>query len=53
MKKFFVFLVAACFVLSVAGGALAVGPGKKVEYDEKTTGKVIFDGKAHSSFKCN
>ncbi len=51
MKKFFIMVVAACFVLSLAGGALAVGTGKKVEWDEKTTGKVVFDGKSHADAK--
>lgn len=52
MKKFFVFVVAVCFVFSLAGFAMAVGPGKKIEYDEKTTGKVTFDGKVHAASKC-
>ena len=54
MKRFFVVLVAACFVFALAGGAMAVGPGKKVEWDEKTQGKVVFDGKAHADpgLKC-
>ncbi len=53
MKKFFTIAMAACFVLSVAGGAMAVGTGKKVEFDSKE-GKVVFDGKAHAdkSLKC-
>lgn len=54
MKKFFVFAVAVCFVFSLTGLAMAVGKGKKVEYDEKTTGKVVFDGKIHADagLKC-
>ena len=54
MKRFFIFAFAACFLFGVAGGAMAVGTGKKVEFDEKTNGKVIFDGKAHADagFKC-
>lgn len=47
MKRFFIFAFAACFLFGAAGGAMAVGTGKKVEFDEKTNGKVIFDGKAH------
>jgi len=55
MKRFFIVLVAACFAFALAGGAMAVGPGKKVEWDEKTQGKVVFDGKAHADagLKCN
>src|SRR5574340_971610 len=55
MKRFFIFAVIACFIFSIAGVAMAVGTGKKVEYDEKTTGKVVFDGKAHADagLKCN
>jgi len=54
MKRILTIAVAACFVLSFAGGAWAVGPGKKVEWDEKTQGKVTFDGKAHADagLKC-
>jgi c(7)-type cytochrome triheme protein len=48
MKKVFVIVIAACFLVGIAGGAMAVGTGKKVEFDEKTNGKVIFDGKAHT-----
>jgi c(7)-type cytochrome triheme protein len=52
MKRFFVILLAAWFLFGIAGGAMAVGTGKNVEFDEKTTGKVIFDGKAHAGAKC-
>ncbi len=54
MRRFFTFVVAACFVFTMASGALAVGTGKKLEWDEKTQGKVVFDGKAHADagLKC-
>ena len=54
MKKFVVFIATACFLLSMANFAFSVGAGKKVEFDEKTQGKVIFDGKVHADkgFKC-
>jgi len=54
MKRFFIFAVAVCFVLGLAGGAMAVSSGKKVEFDSKQ-GKVVFDGKAHADagLKCN
>ncbi len=55
MKRFFVGLAVACFFMSLAISAMAVGPGKTVDFDEKTTGKVVFDGKAHADakLKCN
>ena len=54
MKRFFSIVVAVCFLLSLASLASAIGPGKKVEWDEKTQGKVVFDGKAHgdAGLKC-
>ena len=54
MKRFFMIVVAACFLFAFAGLVTAQGPGKKVEYDEKTTGKVVFDGKTHADagLKC-
>lgn len=44
-------LVAVVFV----GSAMAVPPGKSVEWDGKGNGKVVFDGKAHADkgLKCN
>jgi c(7)-type cytochrome triheme protein len=48
MKRFLIFAFVACFLFGMTGGAMAVGNGKKVEFDEKTNGKVIFDGKAHA-----
>ena len=54
MKKFFAAVVGVTFVLGLVGGAMAVGPGKKVEFEEKTTGNVTFDGKKHADagLKC-
>lgn len=52
MKRFLVVAVAIGFLFSMVGGAMAQGPGKKVEYDGKTKGKVIFDGKVHAAAKC-
>jgi len=50
MKKFFIFMVAACFVLSLAGGAMAVGKGKildngAVQTPEVKVGDKILYGK--------
>jgi c(7)-type cytochrome triheme protein len=54
MKRFIVFLSVSCFIFSIATFAFAVGSGKQVEFDGKTTGKIIFDGKAHADkgLKC-
>jgi c(7)-type cytochrome triheme protein len=48
MKRLLIVAIAAFFLFGLAGGAVAVGTGKKVEFDEKTTGKVVFDGKTHA-----
>lgn len=48
MKRLLIVAIAAFFLFGLAGGAMAVGTGKKVEFDEKTTGKVVFDGKTHA-----
>jgi c(7)-type cytochrome triheme protein len=55
MKKLLIFAVIAGFVLSLTGLSLAVGTGKKVEYDGGGKGKVVFDGKEHAdkALKCN
>ena len=54
MKRLFSIFVVVCFVLSIAGLAIAQGPAKKVEYDGGASGKVVFDGKTHAAagFKC-
>ena len=54
MKKFLIVAMVAVFLVGLAGGAVAVGTGKKVEFDEKTQGKVVFDGKSHADagLKC-
>jgi c(7)-type cytochrome triheme protein len=54
MKRFFALAVAVCFVFTFAGLASAVGTGKKLEYEEKTKGTVVFDGKTHADagLKC-
>lgn len=41
-------LVTLLVVVAFVGSALAVGPGKTVEYAGGADGKVIFDGKAHA-----
>jgi c(7)-type cytochrome triheme protein len=52
MKRLLIFVVAVFFMVGLAGGALAVGTGKKVEYFEKTKGKVVFNGRTHVKAKC-
>ena len=48
MKRLFSIFVAVCFLLGIAGFAMAIGSGKKVEYDGGASGKVVFDSKAHA-----
>jgi c(7)-type cytochrome triheme protein len=48
MRRYFIIAMVAFFVFGLVNGAMAVGSGKKIEYDEKTTGTVIFDGKSHA-----
>jgi len=51
MQKKFMVAMASAVVFVFATSAFAVGPGKTVEFEKG--GKVIFDGKAHASAKCN
>ena len=55
MKKVLIFAVIAGFILSLTGLSLAVGPGKTLDFNGGSQGKVVFDGKAHAdkSLKCN
>ncbi len=48
-------VVALLIAVAFVGSAVAVPPGKTVEYDGKGNGKVIFDGKVHADkgLKCN
>lgn len=48
MKRLLMVVVATLFLFGLSDGAVAVGTGKKVEFDEKTNGKVVFDGKTHA-----
>jgi c(7)-type cytochrome triheme protein len=54
MKRLLMVVMAVFFMWALVGGAMAVGTGKKIEFDEKTVGKVIFDGKSHTDegLKC-
>lgn len=53
MKKVTVIL-AVLMIVAFIGSAMAVPPGKKVEYAGGNLGKVVFDGKAHADkgLKC-
>lgn len=51
MRKMFLVVIASVAVFVLATSAFAVGPGKTVVFEKG--GKVIFDGKTHSSAKCN
>lgn len=52
--KFAQFLIAVVAAMAFIGGALAVPPGKTVEFAGGSAGKVVFDGKAHADkgLKC-
>lgn len=54
MKRFIVFLAVLCFLFGMANFAFSIGSGKQIEFDGKTNGKVMFDGKAHADkgLKC-
>ncbi len=45
-------VVAMLVIIAFAGSALAVAPGKTVEYAGGGAGKVVFDGKTHAGAKC-
>lgn len=47
MKKFFVLSLVIVVVLAMASAALAVGPGKTVEFAGGGAGKVTFSGDTH------
>jgi c(7)-type cytochrome triheme protein len=51
MKKFVIIALAFLVTFVLVASALAVGPGKTVEFQKG--GKVIFDGTIHSKAKCN
>jgi c(7)-type cytochrome triheme protein len=48
MKKIFVLTLAVVMTFALAMTAFAVPSGKKVEFDGKGAGKVVFDGKVHA-----
>ena len=52
MKKILVVVMSVAVLLLLTASAFAVGPGKKVEFDGKGAGKVVFEGAKHSSAKC-
>lgn len=49
MKKLSMYLLVGVVVLSMASLAMAVAPGKTVEFEGKGAGKVVFDGKVHAA----
>ncbi|MBI5140769.1 MAG: cytochrome c3 family protein [Nitrospirae bacterium] len=54
MRKI-MFAIVAIIAFGLVGTAMAVPPGKTVEFDGKGGGKVVFDGKSHAEKgkKCN
>lgn len=55
MKKFLILFLTLAVAVAFIGSALAVPPGKTVEYAGGALGKVTFDGKIHADkgAKCN
>jgi c(7)-type cytochrome triheme protein len=55
MKKFLILALTLLLAAAFIGSALAVPPGKTVEFTGSKMGKVIFDGKKHADagMKCN
>ncbi len=53
--KMFTLLLAVAVAVMFIGSAMAVPPGKTVEFAGGTAGKVVFDGKIHADkgLKCN
>lgn len=53
--KVFTVLLSLVIAIVFVGSAIAVPPGKTVEYAGGEPGKVIFDGKSHAGkgLKCN
>ncbi len=48
MKKLSIIALIVAVVLVLAGSVFAVPSGKTVEFDGKSAGKVVFDGKVHA-----
>jgi c(7)-type cytochrome triheme protein len=55
MMKIVTALLAVAMAVVFIGSAMAVPPGKTVEYAGGAAGKVVFDGKIHADkgLKCN
>lgn len=53
MKKVIVLAVVVLVTLALSVPALAVGPGKKLEFAGGANGKVEFSGDVHKVNKCN
>ena len=53
--KIFTVVLTVAIAIAFIGSAMAVPPGKTVEYAGGGAGKVVFDGKAHADkgLKCN
>ncbi len=54
MRRFLVLALAVAVMFAMAVSAFAVPAGKTVEFDGKSAGKVVFDGKIHADkgLKC-
>jgi c(7)-type cytochrome triheme protein len=53
--KVMIVLLTLAIAVTLVGSAMAVPPGKTVEYAGGAQGKVVFDGKSHmeKGLKCN
>jgi c(7)-type cytochrome triheme protein len=53
--RIFIFVLTVAIAVMFVGSAMAVPPGKTIEFADGAMGKVIFDGKVHADkgLKCN
>jgi c(7)-type cytochrome triheme protein len=49
VKKGFILMIVLAVAVVFIGSAIAVPPGKTVEYKDGAIGKVVFDGKKHAA----
>lgn len=52
MKRLLIVIISTFFMVGLTGNVIAVGTGKKIQYFQKTKGKVVFNGKTHAKIKC-
>lgn len=52
MKKLFAIFLSVIVTLALTASAFAVGPGKKLEFEDGAQGKVTFSGDVHKVNTC-